>query len=137
MRGKQKLMKLAFKHGDKSGGWSLRDMPGLSGQIAVVTGANSSVGYKAARVLAAAGKVTAKVSGYHFCTDIQTKENEQCFGGPAATPLMGTRTAQDTALLIVRLAAIDELCRLSSPLTVTGARHYQQESFKRLDVQGL
>ncbi|WDD37007.1 helix-turn-helix domain containing protein (plasmid) [Nostoc sp. UHCC 0926] len=33
--------------------------------------------------------------------------------------------------------AFDELCRLSSPLTVTEARRYQQENFKRLDVQGL
>ncbi len=34
-------------------------------------------------------------------------------------------------------SAFDELCRLSSPLTVTEARRYQQETFKGLDVQGL
>jgi len=33
--------------------------------------------------------------------------------------------------------AFDELCGLSSPLTVTEARRYQQEDFNRLDVQGL
>ena len=33
--------------------------------------------------------------------------------------------------------AFDELGRLSSPLTVTEARRYQQENFTGLDVQGL
>ncbi|MFI2432028.1 oxidoreductase [Streptomyces sp. NPDC018693] len=37
------------------GGWSVRDMPGLGGRIAVVTGANAGIGYVTARELARKG----------------------------------------------------------------------------------
>lgn len=39
-------------------GWSVRDMPGLRGRTAVVTGANSGIGYATARALARAGART-------------------------------------------------------------------------------
>lgn len=48
-------MKLDSQQIDQRRGWSLRDMPDLSGRVAIVTGANAGVGYETALALAAAG----------------------------------------------------------------------------------
>jgi NAD(P)-dependent dehydrogenase (short-subunit alcohol dehydrogenase family) len=87
--------------------WTVKDIPPQTGRIAVITGANSGIGYEAAKALAHAG---AKVI---IASRNETKANEALANIRAATP------GADVAFEPLDLASLDSVARTAARISAT------------------
>ncbi len=87
--------------------WTVKDIPPQTGRIAVITGANSGIGYEAAKALAGAG---AKVI---IASRNETKGNEALARIRAATP------DADVAFEALDLSSLDSVARTAERIAST------------------
>ncbi len=90
--------------------WTVKDIPPQTGRIAVITGANSGIGYETAKALAGAG---AKVI---IASRNETKANEALAKIRAATP------AADVTFEPLDLASLDSVARTAGRIAATVPR---------------